>query len=128
MAKLRRLTKARLDALAIELLTYLQRQDLFRYIHIYVNGQCYTSERHDSCTETRTTQYGKYFVIPNINAKEMMTYCNPDTISVTFDGDMYYFMNEPDNPIRQHIEDMFRTNGMYIDQGYPYDFSAYYDD
>lgn len=123
----RKLTPAALEKLALELLTYLQKNELFNYVYIYVNGDCYSDHRIDGNGTQLTTDYGAYYHIPNQPVREIMDYCNPETISVRFDGDLYYELNQSDGRVADDLNRMFKKHNMYFDQGYPSDFSLYYD-
>lgn len=126
--KIKRLTPAKLEKLALELLTYLQQKNMFDYVYIYVNGKCYTQHRIESHCEHRETKYGRYYVIPNMPVREIMEYCNPETITVSFDGALYDALNYNHGIVESDLNKMFKKYGMYFEQGYPSDFSLYYND
>ena len=123
-----RLTPAKMEKVAIELMTYLQKHELFSYVYIYVNGKCYSDSNFNGLGTCQMTTYGKYYVIPNMPVKEIMEYCNPETISVKFDSALYYEINQGDGWVNDDLNKMFKKYGMYFEQGYPSDFSLYYND
>ena len=126
--KLRRLTPAKLEKLAIELLMYLQQHNLFDYVYIYVNNKCYCQYRIDGQGDRFETKYGRYYIIPNMPVREILQYCNPETITVSFDAALYTAINYGRGSVEDDLNKMFKKYGLYMEQGHPSDFALYYED
>lgn len=126
--KTKRLTPAKLEKLALELIEYLQQHDLFDMVHIYVNRKCFSDTRYDSMGTRHLSKYGAYYVKDNVNVKEMVEYSNPETITMTFDGILYDVINNGNGGVTGDLNRMFKKYGLYYEQGHPWDFSLYYDD
>lgn len=123
----KRLSPAKMEKLALELVTYLQQNEMFDYVYIYVNNKCYCKHRTDGRGQRFTTKYGSYYIVPDMPVKEMLHYCNPETISVSFDGALYTALNSGIGSVEDDLNKMFKKHGMYFEQGYPSDFALYYD-
>ena len=126
--KPRRLSSAKMEKLAIELLTYLQQHSLFDYVYIYVNNKCYCQNRIDNQGQRFETKYGRYYIIPDMPVREILEYCNPETITVSFDGALYTAINYGYGSTEADLNTMFKKYGMYMEQGHPSDFALYYND
>lgn len=124
----KRLPPTKMEKLALELVTYLQKHDMFDYVYIYVNNKCYCKHRTDGHGTRFTTKYGDYYVIPEMPVREMLEYCNPETITVSFDGALYTAINYGYGSTETDLNAIFKKYGMYMEQGYPSDFALYYND
>lgn len=123
----RKLTPAKLEKLAIELMEYLQKNEMFEYVYIYVNNKCYAQSRHNDKGTRHQSKYGHYYIIPDMPVREMLEYCNPETITVSFDGALYTAINYGLGTVEADLNKMFKKHNMYFEQGQPSDFALYYE-
>lgn len=83
MMVVRNNNKEQLESLAKKIVALLQKHDLWESVRVYVNGKCYCSEKG---------------VIDNISPRDYLDYCNPETISMSFEGDFYDVVNHGRSP------------------------------
>lgn len=126
MNKTKKLTNKQLDKLAVDLIIFLQQHDLFYMVNIYVNNKMLTDNRMKG-SEMKTTPFGPYYIINDINPKDKIEYANPETITVTFEGPLYHFINyEGEHSLYKQLCNLFERHGLYLEQGYPWSFALYY--
>ena len=125
MKKTKKLTKKELESLAVDLICFLQKHDLFYMVNIYVNNKLLKDNKTTNAQHA-TTPFGSYYIVNDINPKENLEYYNPETITVTFEGPLYDIINYNNSSLYQQLCDLFERKGLYIEQGYAWSFSLYY--
>lgn len=120
------MTKKQLENIALDLITFLQRHDLYYMVNIYVNNKVLTDNRMKG-TETRDTPFGPYYIVHNVNPGDLLEYYNPETITVTFEGPLYHIINYSEcHSLYKELCSLFERYGLYLEQGYAWSFSLYY--
>lgn len=114
----------KMDELALDLIDFLQKNNLFHDITIYVNQKRLSSNPSEQATEHKTP-FGAYYVTNNINVAEFIEYNNPDTITMSFEGPLYHMINYGSQKEQNRFENIFKKYGLYTEQGYAWSLAAY---
>lgn len=120
------MTKTQIEKLRQKIVALLTEYDVLGDCTIYVNGKrwIYGYKVSDDAYELVLTEK----VEDNIDVKEYLEYCNPDTISVTFDGSGLYGILNYDIDDRGFIERfnaLLKEYGLYYEQGFAWSLSLY---
>lgn len=118
-----------------EIIRYLYKRDLAEDVFLFANGKEYMCD----CTYFRflnegkkiaptehTTYSKKYYEIENRNPKDIDEYCNPNSVTLTFEGPLYHAYNGytlHNYNAREDITKIARKYGMYPEQGYAWSVS-----
>ncbi len=118
-----------------EIIRYLYKRDLIEDMTLFANGKEYMCDcsylrhkrdRGEIHPIEHTTYKKKYYEICDRNPKDIDEYCNPDTVSMTFEGPLYYTYNGytlHNYNAREDIAKIARKYGMYPEQGYAWSVS-----
>jgi hypothetical protein len=120
------LTEKQREALAIRLIKYLVRKNLFYDVIIYINNQRWFSDEYKNATPKQITDKITVYVQDNIDVKEYIEYSNPDTITVTYEGPLYDVLTYGSNKTEKEINAILDKYGLYLEYGYAWSFSAYF--
>lgn len=123
----KKLTKQQRESIAKKIISYLVRRDLFYDVHIYINNQRWSSEKHPG---SRAIQIGRkpitVYIEDDIDARAYNAYANPDTITVSFEGPLYDEINYGSAKAETDINQILDKYGLYLEYGYAWSFSAYF--
>lgn len=122
----KKLTKQQREAIAIKIIKYLVKRNMFESISIYINGQRWSDDKKPNATERQITDKITVYVEENMNVKEYIEYGNPDTITVAFEGPLYHEINYGSAKAEIDINKILDKYGMYLEYGYAWSFSAYF--
>lgn len=120
------MTKTQIEKLRTAIVALLTEYDILGDCTIYANGKrwIYGYKVSDDAYELALTEK----VEDNIDVKEYLEYCNPDTISITFDGSGLYGILNYDIDDRGFIERfnaLLKEYGLYYEQGFAWSLSLY---
>lgn len=120
------MTKTQIEKLRLKIVALLTEYDVLGDCTIYANGKrwIYGYKVSDDAYELALTEK----VEDNIDVKEYLEYCNPDTISITFDGSGLYGILNYDIDDRGFIERfnaLLKEYGLYYEQGFAWSLSLY---
>lgn len=120
------MTKTQIEKLRTAIVALLTEYDILGDCTIYANGKrwIYGYKVSDDAYELVLTEK----VEDNIDVKEYLEYCNPDTISMTFDGSGLYGILNYDIDDRGFIERfnaLLKEYGLYYEQGFAWSLSLY---
>lgn len=121
-----KLTATQRENLAIEIIKYLVKRDLFYDICIYINNQRWSTNKKDNATEKRISDKTTVYVENNIDVLDYIVYGNPETITVSFEGPLYHEINYGSAKAVTDINKILDKYGMYLEQGYAWTFAAYF--
>ena len=119
--------KQQIEKLTKELISYMQKKDLFDMVRIYANGNRYSNEKSEGSEEYQT-KYGSYFMTPNVDVRKIVEYNNPDTITMTFEGPLYHALNGYSvdaESIETSLSKLFEKYGLYYELGYAWSLACY---
>lgn len=121
------ITPDNMKCVAIELIDFLHKNKLWENTCIYVADEAWYSESHSDSTEHNTNKNTTYFVKSNIDVVDYLgEYCNPETISITFEGPLYHKINYHDYDFLQKLTKKFLNKyGLYFELGHAWSMTAY---
>ncbi|MCX7610282.1 MAG: hypothetical protein N2043_01685 [Ignavibacterium sp.] len=103
------------EILANEIIEFLKKHHLWYDVALYFNNK-------------KVSSYGgKEETTKNINVKDYLEYCNPDTITMTFEGPLYKELNgySIDSTIYDKFVLLLRKHGYYFEFGHAWSLSIY---
>lgn len=120
------ITPKNMCKLAEEIIDYLTKEDLFSNVCIYVNNQAWQSEKPstNNVKMGHTKKGNKFYIEDNIDVTAQIEYNNPKTITMTFEGTLYYLINE--HNYDQKLTELFLNKyDLYFEQGFAWSMAAY---
>lgn len=120
------MTKIQIEKLRLKIVALLTEYDVLGDCTIYANGKrwIYRYKFSEDYSEMTLTEK----VEDNIDVKEYLEYCNPDTISITFDGSgLYSILNYDidDRGFIKRFNALLKEYGLYYEQGFAWSLSLY---
>lgn len=119
---------------AIKLMEIMYKKDFFSDVTILVNNQKWASNPSNKELYTKET-YGHipgkhppiiYYVAKEpCDAETHIEYCNPDTVTITFEGPMYHAINSGETDILDRFDKLAKAYGLYTEQGHAWSLSFY---
>ena len=117
------------ETLALKIIRYLQQNDLFENINLYVNGKRYSAEKDEKTEITAKTRYGEYFIEENSSDPCSIVDANPENppiILITFEGALYDFINYGSRVDHfTNIDNIVKDYNLYFEQEYSWSMGAY---
>lgn len=120
--------KKNMQKLAEKLIKYLQKNDMFHMVNIYVNNQKISSDEpygKEKPDEKKETKYGSYYVYNNKDVTKIVEYNNPNTITMTFEGPLYHEINYGNGKVENDLNKIFEQYNLYYELGYAWSLAAY---
>lgn len=107
------------EKLANDLKGFIMENGLACDVRIYFNGKCY-----DWC---KGELYGKEpEVIEGIKGSQFFDYANDETVSMSFENEIYNMVNYGEYPkTMKAFEDVFNKHGVYYELGNAWNLSVY---
>lgn len=125
-SRFRPVTPESMEKVAMDIMDWLEKQNMWFEVNILVNGQMWMSDKNGSYEERRTPKGTSYWVKPDIDIKRQLEYSNPDTISITFEGPLYHRINYEDYDFMLKMSEKFLDPyGLYFEQGHAWSMTAY---
>lgn len=122
------ITPENMQKMAVKIIKLLIEKDLFDMINIYAGGKHYTYDSYKNDPELREVKinnnnsyYVKDFDMNNIPVE----YNNPETLTMTFEGPLYYELNYGNGKIHNEINKILDQYGLYSEMGYAWSLAAY---
>lgn len=120
------MTKTQIEELRLKIIALLTEYEILGDCIIYANGKRWIygykfSEDYSEMTLTEKVE-------DNIDVKEYLEYCNPDTISIAFDGSgLYDILNyiSDDSGFIERFNALLKEYGLYYDLGHTWNLSLY---
>lgn len=122
--KAKEITSENMDALALEIIEFLQKNDLFQDVSIYCNNKRISSNVITEGDLVKT-ELGAYYVIGNCNVSSIVEFNNPNTITMTFEGPLYMVLNYGPAKTEEAFSALFIKYGLYYELGYAWSLAAY---
>lgn len=122
--KAKLVTSESMNALAVEIIEFLQEREMFRDVNIYCNDKCFTSSYSSSGTAAKT-KFGAYYIVDDVNVAEIIKYNNPNTITMTFEGPLYQMLNYGPPETEQDFLKLFNKHSLYYILDYAWSLTAY---
>ncbi len=119
------LTKSGIEDLAKELMYYFEQNDLWSQVCIYAAEKSFSSYYVPGSIkkeENQTIFYEK----DEVDVSEKVEYCNPQTITITFEGPLYDMINYQDADFVYNLSKKFLyPHHLYFEQGHAWSMAAY---
>lgn len=102
----------KIEKLANEMIKYLKKQELFHDTSVYFN-----SKRIKSSGE----------IEEDIDVTKYIEYCNPEAITMTFEGPLYMHMNGhiKGSKVYEKLNSIANKYGYYLQPGHAWSFTLY---
>ena len=108
-----------------ELMDYINSLGAWSGICLYCNGRAYTSDRPQAPFKDMHTQNGTpYYDIGECSVREQMEHCNPNSISMVFEGPFYDMVNRQQD-IEDRLNGIGHKYGVYFELGHAWDLAFY---
>ena len=126
MAKISKAKLARNEALAKDILKFLQDNDLWQDTTIFFNGKAFATSNYDEAN----LQYrysGEPFVL-TLDPNEYFEYAAKEDhiVSMTFEGPLYEILNYGvANGLHEQFDAIFAKHGVYYELGNQWNLSCY---
>lgn len=109
----------KIERLRLEIVALLAKNEVIGDVNFYCNNKRYKYDYSGNCT-----------IEEDIDVTEYLEYCNPETLSMTFEGDFYSIINyDYGYAFGAQIIDKFNTilkkYGLYFEQGNAWNLSLY---
>lgn len=113
-----------------KIICFLQKTDMFTMVNIYTNGHHYSSDNYPEKEDTIVckTKYGEYYDMGECDVEKIVEYANKDTITMTFEGPLYYDYNgysEHSHHSYDKLNQIAEPYGLYAEQGYAWSLAFY---
>ena len=122
--KVKEITSEKMDALALEIVEFLQKNELFQDVNIYCNNKRISSNVITN-GDLIKTELGTHYVIGTCNVASVVEFNNPNTITMTFEGPLYQVLNYGPTKTEQAFLKLFSKYGLYYELGYAWSLAAY---
>lgn len=115
---------------ALNIIDFLNEKACWFDVHIYVANRCLKSNKYmddrDSWVEKKTLNNTIYYEKEDVDVRENLEYCNPETITMTFEGPLYSVINYEDYDFVFNMTKKFLDEyGLYFEQGHAWSMAAY---
>ena len=119
------MSKRRNEALAQDILSLLQKNEMWIDTRIFFNGKAFATD--NGAKEYRYN--GEPFVLEPINPVDYFEYAaSPDKhiLSMSFEGPLYEVINYGlDHRFADQFQELFRKHGVYYELGHPWTLTCY---
>lgn len=124
------MSEAQNQKLMEDIIDYLEPHELFEDVNIYTNDHKYSSDKpriaDSSVTELTTSKGNKYYDYGKWNVTSQVEYNNPDSVTMTFEGDLYDALNYDDKGIvMTKLEQIGKKYGVYPELGHQWSLAFY---
>lgn len=122
------MTKKQKENLALDVIAYLMKKDLFYDVTVYADGKAYSSEANTfggKSKEIKTKYEKSYYLTNDIDVESQLEYCNPDTVSISFEGPLYDALNYGSYQTMEDLTVIAKKYGLYPEQGNAWNLSFY---
>lgn len=114
-------------ALAKEIYLWCKANDLWGDNTIYFDGKAWSNLQTWNCETGRKIEEDLY-EFENKNPKTYFEYANPDTLSMSFEGALYYVLNGYIKgwiKLEAAFQNLFKKYGVYYELGHAWNLSVY---
>ncbi len=122
--KAKEITSESMDALTLEIIEFLQQNQLFQDVNIFCNNKRFSSS-YSAGSEMVKGQLAVYYITDSCNVAEIVEFNNPNTITMTFEGPLYMVLNYGPAKTEAEFLKLFTKYGLYYELGYAWSLAAY---
>lgn len=113
--------------LSIDIYEWCKKHDLWDDNTIYFDGKAWAnSETWGGVKGKKITE--DLYEYENKAPRDYLEYCNPKTLSMTVEGDLYYILNGYTrgwDKLEEQFSKLFEKYGLYYEMGYAWSLSCY---
>lgn len=110
--------------LAKEIYLYCRQNHLWGDNIIYFDGKAWSS--YDEWSGVQGKEIApELYEYENRNPRDYFEYCNPDTLSMSFEGSLYDVLNYGFGTTEEKLQEIFGKYGLYFELGNAWNLSAY---
>lgn len=113
--------------LAFAIFDWCKKRDLWDGNIIYFNGKAWSSYAEWNGIQGKRID-DRLYEYESINPLDYLEFANPETLSMSFEGDLGYVLNAWSNVLRKlqsEFLDLFEAHGYYYELGNSWNLSAY---
>lgn len=111
--------KERNEKLANEIKDWLVQNGFVIDNRIYFNGKCFDSIGNGHNDDG-------YRIIEDIKPSDYFEYANDDTVSMSFEGELYDLINYEGGKLLNEFNEVFSRNNCYFELGHAWNLSVEY--
>lgn len=115
------------EDLAKEIRQWMLDHEIWVDTYIYFNGKCYGTS--DKSNKHFYYNDAEHLVEYDDDPSKYVEYYNKDTITMTFEGDLYDILNQYYGrygyKLEEEFENIFKKYGYYYELGYAWSLAAY---
>lgn len=110
-----------------DIIRYCSKHDFWYGIRIYVNGHRYSSDADEGTDIVRILDGTKYYDQGVFDVEDFIEFCNPGTLTMSFEGPLYDAYNGYDHTIdaESAFTEIGKKYGLYPEQGDPWNLAFY---
>lgn len=117
----------KMELLAMDIYRWCTKKDFWDDNIIYFNGKAWSSSSEWSGVNGKRIG-DRLYEYENKNPKDYFTYANPDTLSMSFEGNLYHVLNgyvSGWTKLEQQFSKLFEKYGYFYEMGHAWNLSAY---
>lgn len=117
----------KIELLAKDIYNWCIKKNLWGDNIIYFNGKAWSSSSEWSGVNGKEIG-DRLYEYENKNPRDYFEYANPDTLSMSFEGNLFYVLNgyvSDWTKLEQQFAKLFEKHGFYYEMGYAWSLSAY---
>lgn len=109
-----------------DIISYLYKYDAVSDVVLYAGNRRYVFTENTDC-ELYVHKAGPVYISSEkIDVTRYVKYSNPDTVTMTFEGELYRIINEYSNSHAcREFRHIFKKYGCYYEQGYAWSLAVY---
>lgn len=120
-----KLTKEQVKTMADEILQCLIDNNVTNDVRLYTRNRAFRFTEAKGFVQY-TDVKGVFISEDEIDVTMQIEYCNPDTVTMTFEGDLYFYINErPDLKPVTDLNNILEKYGCYYEQGFAWSLAVY---
>ena len=125
--KLKKITKDSMTKLAFKLMEYFHKNEMWDSTIIYAAGKRYLSPGYAYNKEHlyKTYKDDIKYVEEDADVKDYVSYSNPDTVTIAFEGLLYDIIDNDFGFILKLDKKFLEPYGLYFELGNQWNMSAY---
>ena len=116
-----------MERMAFEVMKYLHDRKLWEDVDLYVNGKALSSHRIGTDgSGSKTSPDGVPYFECERDVAVITEYCNPKTLTMTFEGPLYDLINHSmSGKTMEDLNGIFSRYGLYAEQGHAWSLACY---
>lgn len=127
MSKIQPINSEMMKNFTLDLIRLLSKRHMFSSINIYVNNLWIASDPINKSDFTSNyIDNIEYFIHKEpVDVKKQIEYCNPKTVTITFEGVMYHEVNYGNSKILTQMDHLAKRYNLYHELGHAWSLSFY---